>query len=586
MPVIYDEVRMKNIEIAEIFYQIAELIEMDQPSFRSRAYEKAARNLESLEEDIEQVYKIGGLKALEDIEGIGKSIAEKIEEYLKTGQVKEYQKMLKKCPVDLLNLTAVEGLGPRKIKILYQKLNAKNLKDLEKVAKQGKIKGLEGFGEKSQQNILQGIEFVKRDKGRFLLGAILPMVRKIIDNLKELKEVDQISLAGSARRMQETIGDADILVTSDNAEKVMDFFVKLSGIEKVWAKGPTRSSVRFKDGFDCDLRVIKKESYGSALQYFTGNKYHNILARRIAIASRLKLNEYGVFEGKKRIAGETEKEVYQALGLSYIEPELRENNGEIEAALRQAQGKPNGLPKVIDYGEIKGDCHVHSNWSDGLYTIEQMAKEAKKTGYQYIVITDHTADLKIAHGLNEERLLQQAEKIDKINKKFKKFKVLKGCEVNIRQNGSLDIDDQVLAKMDLVIASVHSGFKISQDQMTQRVIKAMENPHVDAIGHPTGRVLLKRDSYQIDLDKIFAAAKQTKTALEINAYFDRLDLSGKEIKKAIEAGAKLIIGTDGHQLKHLFYMELGIAQARRGWAEKKDILNALPLEKFLEYFNL
>ena len=475
-------------------------------------------------------------------------------------------------------LTAVEGLGPKMIKVLYQKLKIRNLKDLEKAAKDGKIRKLEKFGEKSEKNILQGIAFLKKGKGRFSLGFVLPLVGKIIRELKELKEVQEISPAGSIRRMKETIGDIDILAISKNPEKVMDFFVNRSGVEKVWAKGPTKSSVRLREGLDCDLRVIKKESFGAALQYFTGNKDHNILTRRLAMNKGLKLNEYGVFRGKKRIAGRTEKEVYQAIGLPYIEPELRTNTGEIEAALK------GHLPKIISYNDILGDLQVHTKWSDGSDTIEGIAEAAKKMGYQYIAITDHTGDLKIAGGLDEERLLKQMEEIDKINKKFKNLKILKGCEVNIRKDGSLDMPDEILAKLDIVLAAVHSGFKTDKDSMTKRMIKAMENPNVDVIVHPTGRVLFRRGPYQLDFEEILKAAKRTKTALEINAFPDRLDLKDTDIRQAVEAGIKLVINTDSHHQNQFHYMELGIAQARRGWAEKKDILNTQPVEKLLENF--
>ena len=576
---------MRNFELAKIFYEIADFLEIQEVEFKPRAYEKVARVLESLEKDVSEIYKEGGLKLLEDIPGVGQHIALRIEEFIKTGRVKEYEKLKKKCPVDMENLTAVEGLGPKMIKVLYQKLKIRNLKDLEKAAKEGKIRKLERFGEKSEKNILQGIAFLKKGKGRFSLGFVLPLVRKIIKDLEGLKEVQEISPAGSIRRMKETIGDIDILVISKNPEKVMDFFTSRPNVEKIWAKGPTKSSVRLKEGLDCDLRVIKKESFGAALQYFTGNKDHNILTRRLAIDKGLKLNEYGIFRGRKRIAGKTEKEVYQAIGLSYIEPELRTNTGEIEAALRQAQGKPGGLPKIIGYNDILGDLQVHTKWSDGFDTIEGIAKAAEDLGYQYIAITDHTGDLKIAGGLDEKRLLDQMREIDKINKRFKNFKILKGCEVNIKKDGSLDTPDEILAKLDIVLAAVHSSFKMDKNSMTKRMTRAMENPNVDIIVHPTGRLIFQREAYQLDLEEIFKAAKRTKTALEINAFPDRLDLKDIDIRQAVEAGVKLVINTDSHHRSQFHYMELGIAQARRGWAEKKDILNTRPVEKLLENFN-
>ncbi len=579
---------MRNLELAQIFYQMADLLEMKEISFKPRAFEKVARVLESLEKDVADIYREGGLAALEKIPGVGKNIAKRVEEFIKTGRIKDYQKLKKECPVDLESLMAVEGLGSQKIKVLYKKLKIKNLRDLEKAAKAGKIRKLEGFGQKSEKNILQGIAFVKSSKGRFLLGLILPAVREIVSQLKNLPETGKVEVAGSIRRMKETIGDIDILITSNKPDKVMNFFVRMPAspdggqdgpeVVKVWAKGPTKSSVRLKDGFDCDLRVIKRESFGAALQYFTGNKDHNILTRRLAIKKGLKLNEYGIFRGRKRIAGKNEKEVYQTIGLPYIEPELRTNSGEIEAALAGQ------LPKIIDYSDIKGETHCHTNWSDGVETIAQMAKAAKKMGYRYIVITDHAGFLKIAHGLDEKRLLKQMAEIDRVNRLVSGIKILRGCEVDIKDDGSLAIKDEVLAKLDIVLGAIHSSFKMSRADMTTRLLRAIKNPHIDIIAHPTGRRIQRRESYQFDFGKIFKAAKETKTALEINAHFDRLDLKDTDARQAVQAGVKLTIGTDAHSPQHLPIIELGIAQARRGWATKKDILNTRPLKDFLDYF--
>jgi len=569
---------MKNLELSQIFSQMSEFLEMKEDGFRARAYSRVARVLDSLERDIGDIYREGGAKALKEIPSVGQGIAEKMEEYLKTGKIKEYQKLKKESPVDVEALTKVEGIGPKKIKTLYQKLGVRNLKDLEKVARVGEIAALEGFGAKSEKNILQAIAFAKTSKGRFLLGAILPVVREVVGGLEKLPEVGQISAAGSVRRMKETVGDVDLLATSSQPDKVMEHFVSLPGIVKVWAKGPTKSSVRFKGGFDCDLRVVKRVSFGAALQYFTGNKEHNILLRRLAIKKGLKLNEYGVYKKKTRIAGRTEKEVYQAISLPYIEPELRTNTGEIGAGLK------NELPKIIGYDNIKGETQCHTDWSDGTETIEAMAKAAKKMDYQYIVITDHAGFLKIANGLDEKRLLRQMREIDKIGKEISGIKILKGCEVDIKMDGGLAIKDEVLAKLDVVVAGVHSGFKMSKTDMTKRLLRAIENPNVDIIAHPTGRIIQKREGYFFDFGKIFQAAKRNKTALEINAYFNRLDLRDIDIRQVIAAGAKLTIGTDAHNPQGLKMMELGIAQARRGWATPKDILNAGTVKDFLNFF--
>lgn len=580
---------MKNQEIAKIFHEIANYLEMEEVAFKPYAYKRVANALEALEEDVNDIYKQGGLKSLHKVPGVGKNIALKIEEYLKTGRIKFYEKLKKKTPINLEEMIAVEGMGSKKVKILYQKLKIKNLKDLEKAAKAHKIAPLFGFGEKTEKNILEGIAFLKKSKGRFLLGDIMPVVKEVLEELDSLKEVKEISVAGSVRRMKETIGDVDILVISKNPSKVMDFFVSQSDVIKVWSKGPTKSSVRMKDGFDMDLRVVPAKSYGSAFQYFTGSKEHNISTRRIAIGRGLKLNEYGVFRGSKMIAGRTEKEVYKAIGLSWIPPEMRENEGEIEAALRQAQGKPNGLPKVIDYNDVRGDLHCHSNWDGGANPIQEMAKTAQEMGYEYIGISDHTKFLRIEHGLNEKQLAQQRKEIDKLNKKFQvsgsKFQVLQGCEANILNDGTIDIKDEALKKLDYVIAGIHSSMKMEKEKMTERIIRAMKNPNIDIISHPTGRIIKRRDEYQIDFEKILRAAKEFGVILEINSYPERLDLKDSYIRRAKEAGVKMIINTDSHRKDQLRFIEFGIAQARRGWAEKKDIINTQPLNKLLKFFN-
>jgi len=573
---------MKNQEIAKIFYEIANYLEMEGVAFKPYAYQKAALTLETLEKDVEEIYKRGGVKALKEIPGVGESIAKQIEEYLKTGKVNGYEKLKKKTPINLEEIIAVEGVGPRKAKTLYQKLGIRNLKDLERVAKSHKISPLFGFGEKTEKNILEGIAFLKRSKGRFLLGDILPKVREVEEKLKSLKEVERVDVVGSIRRRKETIGDVDFLVISKKPEKVMDFFTSLPGIIKIWGKGTTKASVRLKEGFDMDLRVLPKRSYGAALQYFIGSKEHNIVLRKIAIDNGLKLNEYGVFRGQKMIAGETEEGVYKALGMDWIPPELRENQGEIEAALKRK------LPKLVELKDIKGDLHCHSNWDGGANTIEEMAKMAQKLGYSYIGMSDHTKFLRIEHGLDEKKLALQRKEIDKINYKLQivnsKFRILQGCEANILNDGSIDIKDETLKKLDYVIAGVHSSFKMEKEKMTERIIEAMKNPNVDIISHPTGRIIQRRDEYQIDFDKILKVAKETGTILEINSYPERLDLNDQNIRRAKEAGVKMIINTDSHHKDQLRFIELGIAQSRRGWAEKEDIINTQPLEKLLKFF--
>ncbi len=498
-----------NSEIARILYEIGEYLEMQGVAFKPRAYEKVAQTLESLEEPVAEIYKKGGLKAVENIPGVGISIAEKIEEILKTGELKYYEQLKKKTPVDLSALTRVEGLGPKKIKVLYQKLGIRNLADLEKAAKAGKIGKLEGFGPKSEQNILGGLEFAKDAGGRFLLGSVFWDIKAIEDQLAGLPGVKKALVAGSIRRRRETVGDADMLVVSDKPRPIMDYFVSMPQVARVYAHGDTKSAIKLKNGMDVDLRVVPVESYGSALNYFTGSKDHNVKLRQIAIKKGLKLSEYGLFKGAKQIAGRTEEEVYKALGMDYIEPEMREMRGEIEAAQKHS------LPKLIGYGDLKGDLQVQTNWTDGQKSIEEMALAAAKTGLEYIVITDHTKRLAMTGGLDERRIVQQMKEIDAVNRKLKvkslKLKVLKGTECDILWDGSLDLPDEILKQLDVVGVSVHSLFDLSQKEQTARIKKAISNPHADILFHPTGRLIKKREPYDVDMEEIISVAKKTGT---------------------------------------------------------------------------
>jgi DNA polymerase (family 10) len=567
---------MSNQELAKILSEMAALLEIKEVPFKPQAYERAAYSIESLGEDVEEIYKKGGLKALEEIPGVGKGIAERIEEYIKTGHISDYEKLKKQFPIDIAGLMEIEGVGPKMIKKLYQKLKIRNREELEEAAKAGKLRKLEGLGEKSEQKILKGISFLRQSQGRFILGFVMPTVRKILDSLRALPEVKRAEFAGSIRRMQETVGDLDILVISNQPSKVMDFFVKMPEVQDVIIKGPTRTSVRLKIGMDADLRVLPPESFGAALQYFTGDKYHNIALREIAIKKGYKLNEYGLFKGKKLIAGRTEEEIYEKLGMKWMEPEIRTNHGEIEAAIA---GK---LPKLIGYDELEGDLQIQTNWTDGENSIREMAEAAKKLGLKYIAITDHTKSLAMTGGLDERKLLEQMAEIDKVQKQVSGIKILKGSEVNILKDGTLDISDEVLAKLDIVGAAVHSNFNMSEADMTARIIRAMENPNVDIIFHPTGRVIKKREPYKIDIDKIIKAAKRTKTVLEIDAYPDRLDLKDEHVRKAVEEGVKLSIDSDSHSVNHIKFLEFGIAQARRGWASRDDVINTRDWKSMLK----
>jgi DNA polymerase (family 10) len=564
-----------NADIARIMREIAMYLDMEDVPFKPRAYEKVAYAVEAVDEPLSDVYRRGGLKAICEIPGVGKSIGEKIAALLETGSLPYYEELRGRTPVDLGSLMAIEGLGPKMIKVLYQELGIKTLDDLEKAALAGRIRGLPHFGEKSEQKILKGISFVKKRTGRFTLGAVLPLISQIEVRLRELPGVKQVAIAGSIRRWKETVGDGDILVISAKPAVVMDFVVNMPEVIHVHGKGPTKSSVKLGTGMDLDVRVVPEESFGAALNYFTGSKDHNVALRRLALERKLKLNEYGVFRGDKAIAGKTEEEVYAALGLPYIPPELRENKGEIEAAF---VGK---LPRLVDYGDVRGDLQIQTTWTDGQNSIEEMAAEAQRLGREYIAITDHTKSLAMTGGSDEKKLRRQMAAIDKLNQRLDGITVLKGAEVNINKDGTLDIEDETLAKLDVAGVAVHSHLNLSREDMTRRVIRAMENPHADILFHPTNRVLNRREPADLDIDAVIAAAKRTGTILEIDAYPDRLDLKDEHVRKAVAAGVKLAIDTDAHNINHLPYLDFGIATARRGWAQKSDIINTKPLKALL-----
>lgn len=575
-----------NHDIAQKLSEMAILYEMENVPFKPQAYEKVAEAIENLDREVMDIYKDQGVDGLRQIPGVGEGIAYHLEALLKTGTFSEYEKYKKKTPVNIAELTSVAGLGAKTIKTLYKKLKIKNLADLEKAAATGKIRKLPHFGQRSEQKILKGIEFHKKGQGRFILGSLDTLVQIMEARLKKVPGVGHVTTAGSYRRRQETIGDIDILVTAKDPKKVMDVFIAMPEVEEILAQGPTKSTVRLKTGIQADVRVVPEKSYGAALQYFTGSKEHNVLVRKIAIAKGLKLNEYGLFRGQKQIAGRTEGEVYKKLGLNYIEPELRTASGEIEAALRQAQGKFPGLPKIIPYGSIRGDLQIQTNWTDGQNTIDEMAQMAIETGLEYIAITDHTRSLAMTGGLDEKKLAQQGKEIDRLNVKFKKqnikFRILKSAEVNILKDGKLDIADATLKKLDLVSVAVHSHFNLSGKEQTERLIKAIKHPLVNILFHPTGRVIGHREAYAVDMEKIIRAAKECGVVMEIDAYPSRLDLKDAHIRQAIEIGAKLVIDSDAHSASQFNFYDLGVAQARRGWATRADILNTLPFERFLK----
>jgi len=569
---------MKNFEVASLLNEIADYLEFQNEPFKVRAYRKAALMINGLSEDLEQIWKDNKLK---ELPGIGEGIAKKIDDYLKNNKSKYLDELKKKTPVDMEQLGAIEGIGPKTIMKLYKELKVKNTKDLEQAAKEGRIQKIEGLGPIVEKNILKSIDFSRNSNKRVPLGFALSDAEEISVMLKTLKEVKRANVAGSARRMKETIGDIDILVTSSNPPKVIDFFAKMPNVAQVLAKGSTKSSVRLKEGIQADLRVVDDEIFGAALLYFTGSQQHSIILRRMAIERGLKLSEYGLFDRKndKLIAGKTEEEVYKKLGLGYIEPELREDKGEIEAS------RLGSLPKVIGYGDLKGDLQMHTKWSDGNNSIVEMALAAKKLGHEYICITDHSGRLTIANALDEKRILQQKKEIEKVNKKINGITILHGTEVNITEDGSLDMDDQILKQLDIVVAAIHSGFKNSKEKITNRMIKAMQNENADIIAHPTGRLITKREAYEIDLDKVFDEAKKTGTVMEINSYPERMDLKDTHVRAAIKKGVKLVISTDAHNTGQLHFIKLGIGTARRGWARKEDVINTRSLNGMLKMLN-
>jgi DNA polymerase (family 10) len=568
---------MKNDEIAKILFEIGEYLDLENIPFKPRAYQSAALSLDNLEKDIEDIYREKGLKGVQEIPGVGKSIALKIEEYLKTGKVEYYEELKRKKPIDVKNLTKIEGLGPKRIDFLNKELGIRNVAELREAIEKSKLKELKGFGEKSQKNILESIAFMESSGLRYLISEVAEDVDIILERLKKLKEVKKIEVAGSFRRRKETVGDIDILVASPFSHKIMDEFVSLPGIVRIWGRGETKSSVRMKKGYDIDLRIVMEDSFGSALQYFTGSKEHNVALRRLAISKGYKLNEYGLFKNDLYKAGKKEEDIYEKLGLQYIPPELRENRGEIEAAIKFK------LPKLIELKDVRGDFHTHSSFAGTLISMEDIVLRAMQKKYEYIGISDHTKELKIENGLDEKRLALQEKEIRKLNEKYK-IKIFHGAEVNILKDGSLDIKNSALKELDFVNIGIHTNFKMNKKDMTERVLKAMSNPYVTCLTHPTGRIVNRRGAFNIDLEKIFKFAKTNNILLEINSS-ERLDLNDYNIRSAKEKGCKFFINTDTHALKQMDRMKYGVYQARRGWVTKEDVINTLPvreIEKFLK----
>ncbi len=579
---------MKNREIAELFYEIADILEYQQVEWKPRAYRKAAQMIENLGEDIENIYAREGKTGLTKIPGVGESIADHIAEYLETGRVEKFEKLKGKAPSGTAELMEIRGLGAKKMKKLADTLGIRTLSDLKNAIAAHRLRRLDGFGEKSEKNLAKAIEQYEKSHARIALGKALPLAEEVISALKSqckntTSKVDlsKIIYTGSLRRLKETIGDIDILAEAEKAEalKVMDCFVSLQDVDQVILKGNTKSSVILREGTAIDLRVVPPESYGAALQYFTGSKEHNIELRNTAIKNGYKLSEYGLYlkESGKQIAGRSEEEIYEKLGLAYIPPELRENRGEIKAAAK------NALPKLVEAGDIKGDFHIHTSYSEGKNSLKTMIEKAEALGYEYIAITDHSRSQKVANGLEIEKLKAQWEEIDKLSKRFR-IKILKGSEVDILRDGSLDYPDEILKELDIVVGGVHSGFALPERKMTERIVTALENRYLDILAHPSGRLFGKREPYSASFEKVFEVAATNGKVLEINSQPSRLDLNDEFILRAKTFGLKFCISTDSHSTTGLGLMRYGLGQARRGWLEKEDVVNTYPYSRLNEIF--
>ena len=596
----------KNSEVAKIFREIAFILQTEdekksEPNiiFKIRSYNKAADEIQNLSSDIGDIYKKDKLKGLLKIPSIGKAIASKLEEYITTGKIHYYEELKEKLPVDVSQFFGLEGIGPKTIKTLYGNLGIKNISDLEKAALEGKIRSIPGFSQKKEELILKKIQFFRKSGGRRLIGEVYPLVRRIEERLSGNTGVKQAVAVGSFRRMKETIGDIDYLVSvisEKDGNNIIDYFVNMPEVKEIIGRGSSKAFVKLNNGIDADLLVVPEESFGAAMQYFTGSKEHGVAMRKIAISEGLRLNEWGVFDKQNhRVAGATEEEVYRVLGLDWIPPEMRENRGEIKIAKMEKKGIEKEdklrLSQLIAYDDLKGDLQVHSNYTDGTMSIEEMALNARdRFGLSYIAISNHTKSLRLTNGLDEKQLLNQANTIAEINDKIKinnnsnnkHFRILSSAEVNILKDGSLDISNNVLDKLDIVGAAIHSHFSLPIELQTARLISAAQNPSIDIIFHPTGRIINQREGYPVNISKLIEVANESNTILEIDAHYNRLDLKDEFIRMAIENNVKLVIDSDAHHPLHYAFLIFGIGQARRGWAKKSDILNTLSAKELLD----
>ena len=567
---------MRNKEVAGLLYEIADLLDLKGEMFKPNAYRRAARAIEGLSDDVESLKvqdKVG------EVPGVGKAIAEKIAEFLDTGTITLLEQLKAEIPPGVVEMLDIPGVGPKTARLLWGTLHVTSVEELRKAAESHKLSELKGLGAKKEEKILKGIAFLAEARKRTPLGIALPLAEEIVSHLRGIVPEIEISYAGSLRRMRETVGDIDFLIVTERREDAIRTFISMPLVREVVAAGDTKATVILQTGVQADLRVLDAGSWGSGLQYFTGSKDHNVHLRTIAQKQGLKLGEYGVFKGEERIAGENEDGVYRALGLHYIEPELREDMGEIEAA------QAGRLPRLVSLSDIKGDFHVHTNATDGADTLEAVVKTARQRGYEYIGISDHSRSLAVAHGLSAEALLQRRDEIRALGRERGGVRILFGTECEILENGGLDYADEVLKELDYTIAAVHSKFNMSLEEMTNRVLTAVSHPYVNVLAHPFTGLIGYRGPIQLDLERVVEEAVEAGTALEMNAFPDRLDLSGPQARLAKEKGAKLAIDTDSHSVHHLAHMRFGVGMARRGWLECEDVVNCWPVERVMEFFS-
>lgn len=566
--------KITNRHIIDIFNEIALYLRAEDVAFKPQAYEIAVEGIAGLESELADMYHECGIACIDKIPGIGKELSAKIEELITTGKLGYYEQLKRKYPFDMLDICKIQDVGPKTVMRLYRDLKTKTVADIERAAKQNKIASLTGMGKKSQDKILRGIEYLKGYAGRRIIHDVLPFARGIVEKLKATPGTTHINIAGSLRRRKETIGDIDLIATTSKPAELARRFKALRQVDEVLEEGTHKLMVRYVNGLQGDFLILKPDEYGAALVHFTGSREHNILLRERAIKKGMKLSEYGLFRGKTRVTSRTEEQVYKHLGLQFIQPEIRVGANEIDMAAK------NKIPELIPYGSLKGDLQVQTDWSDGTSSIEEMARAAREYGLSYMAVTDHTKGLAIAQGLDEKRLRQQGREIDTLNKKLRGFTILKSTECDVLKDGRLDLPDSILGTLNIVSISIHTNTSLPKKEMTQRVIRAFKHPLVNIFFHPTGRIVGRRKGYELEMDRIIRAAREYRIALEINGS-TRLDLHEQYIRQAIASGAKLVVNSDAHDSSHFENLEHGIAQARKGWATKADVLNTRPLKALL-----